>query len=171
MERMLFIETPVGKLGITASDEAVTRIFFGREYRNRRRPRNAPEACTPETAGPLLLQAAAELAEYFAGTRREFTLPLAPAGTPFQQAVWEALRTIPYGETRTYGQIAAQIGRPTACRRSSFWSRHRGSILPPCAILSGLLPCPEKRAKQKPLCREPGTEVLFVNQKAIKRSC
>ena len=46
--------------------------------------------------GPLLLQAAAELAEYFAGTRREFTLPLAPAGTPFQQAVWEALRTIPY---------------------------------------------------------------------------
>ena len=60
---------------------------------------------------------------------------------------------------------------PTACRRSSFWSRHRGSILPPCAILSGLLPCPEKRAKQKPLCREPGTEVLFVNQKAIKRSC
>ena len=59
MERMLFIETPVGKLGITASDEAVTRIFFGREYRNRRRPRNAPEACTPETAGPLLLQAPA----------------------------------------------------------------------------------------------------------------
>ena len=58
MERMLFIETPVGKLGITASDEAVTRIFFGREYRNRRRPRNAPEACTPETGGPLLLQAA-----------------------------------------------------------------------------------------------------------------
>lgn len=110
MERMLFIETPVGKLGITASDEAVTRIFFGREYRNRRRPRNAPETCTPETAGPLLLQAAAELAEYFAGTRREFTLPLAPAGTPFQQAVWEALRTIPYGETRTYGQIA-EIGR------------------------------------------------------------
>ena len=63
MERMLFIETPVGKLGITASDEAVTRIFFGREYRNRRRPRNAPETCTPETAGPLLLQAAAELAQ------------------------------------------------------------------------------------------------------------
>ena len=116
MERMLFIETPVGKLGITASSEAVTRIFFGREYRNRRRPRNAPEACTPETAGPLLLQAAAELAEYFAGTRREFTLPLAPAGTPFQQAVWEALRTIPYGETRTYGQLAAAVGKPKASR-------------------------------------------------------
>ena len=116
MERMLFIETPVGKLGITASSEAVTRIFFGREYRNRRRPRNAPEACTPETAGPLLLQAAAELAEYFAGTRREFTLPLAPAGTPFQQAVWRALLQIPYGETRTYAQIAEAVGRPKAVR-------------------------------------------------------
>ena len=133
MERMLFIETPVGKLGITASDEAVTRIFFGREYRNRRRPRNAPETCTPETAGPLLLQAAAELAEYFAGTRREFTLPLAPAGTPFQQAVWEALRTIPYGETRTYGQIAAQIGRPTACRAVGMANnRNPIAIVVPC---------------------------------------
>ena len=96
MERMLFIETPVGKLGITASSEAVTRIFFGREYRNRRRPRNAPEACTPETAGPLLLQAAAELAEYFAGTRREFTLPLAPAGTPLGAAA-DWVNAIPRG--------------------------------------------------------------------------
>ena len=138
MERMLFIETPVGKLGITASDEAVTRIFFGREYRNRRRPRNAPEACTPETAGPLLLQAAAELAEYFAGTRREFTLPLAPAGTPFQQAVWEALRTIPYGETRTYGQIAAQIGRPTACRAVGMANnRNPIAIVVPCHRVVG----------------------------------
>ena len=138
MERMLFIETPVGKLGITASDEAVTRIFFGREYRNRRRPRNAPETCTPETAGPLLLQAAAELAEYFAGTRREFTLPLAPAGTPFQQAVWEALRTIPYGETRTYGQIAAQIGRPTACRAVGMANnRNPIAIVVPCHRVVG----------------------------------
>lgn len=138
MERMLFIETPVGKLGITASDEAVTRIFFGREYRNRRRPRNAPEACTPETGGSLLLQAAAELAEYFAGTRREFTLPLAPAGTPFQQAVWEALRMIPYGETRTYGQIAAQIGRPTACRAVGMANnRNPIAIVVPCHRVVG----------------------------------
>ena len=138
MERMLFIETPVGKLGITASDEAVTRIFFSREYSNRRRPRNAPETCTPETAGPLLLQAAAELAEYFAGTRREFTLPLAPAGTPFQQAVWEALRTIPYGETRTYGQIAAQIGRPTACRAVGMANnRNPIAIVVPCHRVVG----------------------------------
>ena len=138
MERMLFIETPVGKLGITASDEAVTRIFFSREYRNRRRPRNAPETCTPETAGPLLLQAAAELAEYFAGTRREFTLPLAPEGTPFQRAVWDALRTIPYGESRSYKQIAAQIGRPTACRAVGM-ANHRNpiAIVVPCHRVVG----------------------------------
>ena len=109
MERILFIETPVGKLGITASDEAVTRIFFGREYRNRRRPRNAPETCTPETAGPLL-----------------------------QQAVWEALRTIPYGETRTYGQIAAQIGRPTACRAVGMANnRNPIAIVVPCHRVVG----------------------------------
>ena len=54
--------------------------------------------------------------EYFAGARREFDLPLAPKGTPFQKAVWAEMCRIPYGETRTYGQLAAAIGRPSACR-------------------------------------------------------
>jgi methylated-DNA-[protein]-cysteine S-methyltransferase len=57
-----------------------------------------------------------ELDEYFAGERREFTTPLAPEGTPFQLKVWEALRTIPYGTTTSYGEIAAQVGKPTASR-------------------------------------------------------
>jgi len=57
-----------------------------------------------------------ELSEYAAGHRRRFTLPLALAGTPWQLAVWEALTRIPYGETRTYGQVAASLGRPTAAR-------------------------------------------------------
>ena len=57
-----------------------------------------------------------ELDEYFAGERREFTTPLAPEGTPFQLEVWEALRTIPYGTTASYGEIAAQVGKPTASR-------------------------------------------------------
>ncbi|MCD8126114.1 MAG: methylated-DNA--[protein]-cysteine S-methyltransferase [Clostridiales bacterium] len=60
--------------------------------------------------------AAQQLAEYFQGNRKAFTLPLAPAGTPFQQAVWAALRAIPYGETRTYGEVAAAVGRPRAAR-------------------------------------------------------
>lgn len=118
MERVLLIETPVGPIGIAATETTVTRIFFGsgRSSGKTGREPNVLADCTPENATPLLLQAAGELAEYFAGARREFTFPLAPAGTPFQLSVWKALLTIPYGETRTYGQIAAQIGRPRACR-------------------------------------------------------
>ena len=69
-----------------------------------------------DAAAVLLRQTADELTAYFAGERRDFTFGMAPAGTPFQQAVWAALQTIPYGQTRTYAQIAAQIGRPRACR-------------------------------------------------------
>lgn len=65
---------------------------------------------------PLLQEAEEQLNEYFAGVRREFDLPLAPKGTPFQKAVWAEMCRIPYGETRTYGQLAAAIGRPSACR-------------------------------------------------------
>ena len=64
---------------------------------------------------PLLQEAEEQLNEYFAGARREFDLPLAPKGTPFQKAVWAEMNKIPYGETRTYGQLAAAVGvsRPT----------------------------------------------------------
>lgn len=65
---------------------------------------------------PLLRRAERELQEYFAGQRRQFDLPLAPQGTPFQQSVWQALRQIPYGQTASYKQIAQAIGHPTACR-------------------------------------------------------
>ena len=65
---------------------------------------------------PLLQEAEQQLNEYFAGARREFDLPLAAKGTPFQQAVWAEMCRIPYGETRTYGQLAAAIGRPKAAR-------------------------------------------------------
>lgn len=60
--------------------------------------------------------AIAQLNAYFAGERQEFDLPLAPEGTPFQQQVWQALQTIPYGTTSTYGELAAQLGKPTASR-------------------------------------------------------
>ena len=59
---------------------------------------------------PLLQEAEEQLNEYFAGARREFDLPLAPKGTPFQKAVWAEMCRIPYGETRTYGQLAAAVG-------------------------------------------------------------
>jgi methylated-DNA-[protein]-cysteine S-methyltransferase len=59
---------------------------------------------------------ATQLRDYFAGQRRQFDLPLAPAGTPFQQSVWNVLRTIPYGATRSYLDVANAIGKPAACR-------------------------------------------------------
>ena len=65
---------------------------------------------------PLLQEAEEQLNEYFAGARREFDLPLAPKGTPFQKAVWAEMCRIPYGETRTYGQLAAAVGKPKASR-------------------------------------------------------
>ena len=65
---------------------------------------------------PLLQEAEEQLNEYFAGVRREFDLPLAAKGTAFQQTVWAQLRKIPYGEVRTYGQLAAALGNPKASR-------------------------------------------------------
>jgi methylated-DNA-[protein]-cysteine S-methyltransferase len=65
---------------------------------------------------PVLVQAARELHEYFAGERREFSVPLDFTGTEFQNKVWRALRAIPFGETRSYGELAAQIGAPKASR-------------------------------------------------------
>lgn len=76
--------------------------------------------------------------EYFAGVRWEFTLPLAPKGTPFQQKVWEALRTIPYGQTKSYGEIARQIGSPMGARAVGM-ANHRNpiAILIPCHRVVG----------------------------------
>ena len=92
----------------------------------------------PHTPSPLSELAARQLAEYFQGQRRVFDLPLRPAGTPFQSAVWEALLAIPYGETRSYGQLAAAIGNPAAsravgqaCNRNPIW------ILIPCHRVLG----------------------------------
>lgn len=97
------IDSTVTPLAVSVQNNAVTRIDFGRRAT---RP--------PETA--FERQVAAELAEYFAGTRRKFTFPLEPAGTAFEKRVWKALEKIPYGETRTYGEIARAIGNPTAAR-------------------------------------------------------
>ena len=68
------------------------------------------------SADPLLLDAAAQLRAYFAGDLREFDIPLAPRGTEFQRRVWTAVSTIPYGATTSYSEIAAAVGRPSACR-------------------------------------------------------
>lgn len=93
--------SPLGPLTLTASEDALTGVAFG----------GAGEA---GASSPILEQAARELEEYFAGVRREFTVPLAPEGTEFQRLVWAELRKIPYGTTATYGDVAARIGKPKA---------------------------------------------------------
>lgn len=87
---------------------------------------------------PLLAEAERQLNEYFAGLRTGFDLPLRAAGTAFQQAVWSELRKIPYGETRTYGQLAAALGRPKACRAvGGACHRNPIGIIVPCHRVVG----------------------------------
>lgn len=87
---------------------------------------------------PLLSQAKKELDEYFAGTRKEFTVPLSLHGTEFQMKVWNALRQIPYGETRTYGEIAVAVGNPAACRAVGMANnRNPVAIIVPCHRVIG----------------------------------
>ena len=93
------INSPIGPLTLTERDGALVRLSFG-----------AHGPCDPPT--PLLRRATGQLNEYFAGTRQEFDLPLEPSGTEFQLACWRALSQIPYGETRSYGEQARNIGRP-----------------------------------------------------------
>ena len=102
--------SPIGTLTIVASNSAICALGLpGDDV--------APDACgVRDDQHPLLRQACAELHEYFTGARRILTLPIQPAGTPFQLAVWTVMRAIPYGETRSYGELAAAIGKPAAAR-------------------------------------------------------
>ena len=104
---VLYREYPIGVLGLIDDGQGLSRVFLRQE---------GAELAVPEGETPLTLQAAKELDEYFAGVRKTFTVPLSPHGTQFQLAVWETLRAIPYGETRTYGESAAAVGRPRAAR-------------------------------------------------------
>ncbi len=111
------MDGPIGRLRLAVTDEALVRIALpvGTSSFSGFLRRALPDA-EPVSTLPLLEQAARELAEYFQGTRKSFSVPLEPRGTPFQCEVWQALRAIPYGETRSYGEIARAVGRPAASR-------------------------------------------------------
>lgn len=98
--------SPIGTLVIAEDGKGISELFLGA---------GTPAGSREETT-PLLREAVRQLTEYFAGTRRDFSLPMSLHGTPFQLAAWEALCSIPYGETRSYRQIAEQIGSPKAYR-------------------------------------------------------
>ncbi len=103
---LLLFDTPLGQMALAEEDGALIRLYLPGTGIPRILPRETP----------LLLKAQRQLLEYFQKERQTFDLPLAPQGTPFQRAVWEELRRIPYGATCTYGDIAARIGRPKAVR-------------------------------------------------------
>lgn len=114
-----WIETPLGAMLAIADDEGLHLLDWvdrrGLERAIGRLKSRLKVAIVPDRH-VVLDQAAREIEEYFAGTRHRFTLPLAPQGTPFQQAVWKLLMQIPAGETRTYGGLAVALGQPTAVR-------------------------------------------------------
>jgi methylated-DNA-[protein]-cysteine S-methyltransferase len=110
MTSYCYIESPVGRLLLAGTQGELAVI----EFENGRRPRR-PDASWRKDARAFS-QATTELHEYFTGARRQFTLRLSPSGTPFQLRVWQALLDIPYGETRSYGELARRIGQPSASR-------------------------------------------------------
>lgn len=119
------VKTPVGFLRLETDGAALTRAEF------------CAGPCKAQQSD-ILRQAAQQLEEYFSGTRRAFTVPLAPHGTPFQCAVWRALCGIPYGQTRSYGQIAAAVGNPRAARAVGMaCNRNPIGILIPCHRVVG----------------------------------
>jgi len=100
-------DSPLGPLGATATAAGITRLHFD----------PAPRATTVADGGEAhLQQLKAQIAEYFAGTRRTFELALAPAGSAFQHQVWALLQQINYGETRSYGDLARALGDASAAR-------------------------------------------------------
>jgi methylated-DNA-[protein]-cysteine S-methyltransferase len=109
--RHRIVPSPVGALGLVAEDDALVALRF--EDRATEPVADAEPA--PEEHA-ILDAAARELSEYFSRARRRFTVPLRPHGTEFQLQVWAALRDIPYGETRSYVDIARALGRPGASR-------------------------------------------------------
>lgn len=108
MKKAFYYDFPIGRITLAEENGRITNLHL---------PGNAlpPEQYIIEET-PLLKVAAEQLREYFAGKRKEFQLPLQPQGTDFYQKVWWRLLDIPYGATKSYGQIAAEAGNPKACR-------------------------------------------------------
>lgn len=107
MKNVFFYDTKIGRIGIAENRIGITDVFFGEADRLK-------NSVLKETY--ILQQAVKQLKEYLSCKRRDFKLPLYLEGTDFQKSVWAALRDIPYGETRSYKQIAEQIGNPKAYR-------------------------------------------------------
>uniref|UniRef100_UPI002600A88F methylated-DNA--[protein]-cysteine S-methyltransferase n=1 Tax=Sphingomonas sp. TaxID=28214 RepID=UPI002600A88F len=126
--------SPVGDLKLVASERGLSAIL----WENDSPDRVHLGAMTEDEGNPILVEAQRQITAYFAGQLTEFTVPLEFHGTDFQKSVWAALLTIPFGETRSYGEIARQIGRPTAYRAvGAANGKNPISIIAPCHRVIG----------------------------------
>jgi methylated-DNA-[protein]-cysteine S-methyltransferase len=123
---MISIPSPLGTLRLQAEADELAGVYLPDQQ--------APAAVERRGRSCAVLEeTATQLREYFEGARREFELPLGPRGTGFQQRVWRALGAIPFGETRSYGQLARAIGRPAASRAvGAANGKNPISIIVPC---------------------------------------
>jgi methylated-DNA-[protein]-cysteine S-methyltransferase len=121
-------DMPLGQILIASDSESITWVSFEEK----------PPARFEQNPDSLTDKAAAQIDEYLSGKRQAFDLPIAPRGTEFQLKVWNALQAIPYGETRTYKQIAEEVGNPKACRAVGMANNKNPlSIIVPCHRVIG----------------------------------
>jgi len=129
MKNAMFVQTEIGQVGIAEDGAGITDVFVGDM---------PPPAGLELKETPLLLEAARQLAEYARGERQSFDLPLAPKGTAFEQSVWRELQRIPFGETRSYAQIAQAVGSPKGFRAVGRANgQNRIAIVIPCHRVIG----------------------------------
>lgn len=168
------IDSPVGQLKLVASERGLAAILWENDN-----PRRVPLGEVIERPDdPILVETERQLREYFAGERREFDLPLDFQGTQFQKRVWSALLTIAFGETRSYAQIAAQIGCPAAVRAvGAANGRNPLSIIAPChrvvgsnGQLTGFAGGLEIKAKLLSMEREAAAPVTRKRQSPMEGS-
>jgi methylated-DNA-[protein]-cysteine S-methyltransferase len=128
------IESPIGKLKLVAGEKGLVAILWERDSPRRVRLGDLAE----NVEHPVLVETEWQLGEYFAGKRKEFSIALDMRGTKFQRDVWQALREIPFGETRSYGQLARQLANPRATRAvGAANGRNPVSIIVPCHRVVG----------------------------------
>ena len=130
MKNVFYYNTKIGRIGIEENGIAITKLDFIN--------RDMEEEMIEENETALLKEAINELNEYLDGNRSSFDLPLEPKGTEFQKKVWNALKEIPYGETRSYGEIAKMIGNEKAARAVGMANNKNPiAIIVPCHRVIG----------------------------------
>ena len=146
MKTFCYFDYPIGRVGIASDGDAICGVYFDGDKDlekllkedSSNSDATKEQDATKEKVAPIILKADKQLKEYFAGKRKDFDLTLKMNGTEFQKSVWNALLTIPYGETKSYKDIAVQIGNEKACRAVGMANnRNPIAIIVPCHRVIG----------------------------------